>query len=291
MFKYNHLFGVFMVGRITMGDIQGLQGKVAFITGGAGLLGPAHARALAARGAHIVLADLLGDKAAAEAARIAQEYGSTGVQCMGVQIDLTKPGSVKEAVALAIQRFAKIDILVNNAQGVPSGEKETFEEYLPEHWDFSSAVNLKGTFLCTQEVAKHMLRNQEDDCGTKGVIITLASIYGVVAPDQRIYFDGMDKALSPSPAVYSATKGGIIAFSKYLAAYYSGKGIRVNCVSPGGVHTNQDERFVKNYSARVPLGRMAQKEEIAKVVAFLASSDASYIHGQNIIVDGGLSCW
>ncbi len=268
-----------------MKNLLDLKGKVALITGGAGLLGPIHGAALAQLGATVILADVVQEKAETEAKKIAAKHH---VPAAGIYINLLDHASIKTAIKTVIDRFGKIDILLNNAQGVPKDEKETFEEYLPEHWDFTSGVNLKGAFLCTKEVAIHMLTKPG---AAKGVIINIASVYGVVAPDQRIYFEGMQKTLLPSPAVYSVTKGGVIAFTNYLAAYYGAKGIRVNCVSPGGVFTGQDERFVKNYSHRVPLGRMAQKEEIAAVVAFLASDAASYIHGQNIIVDGGLTCW
>ncbi len=266
-----------------------ITGKVALITGGAGLLGPVYARALAAVGATVVLADILTEKVEEEAKKISAEHGTP---CVGIHLNLLEQASIRDAVSFVVNTFGKIDILINNAQGVPKDEKETFEEYLPEHWDFTSNVNLRGTFLCTQEVGKHMLKNSGTKSGSeKGVIINISSIYGAYAPDQRIYFDGMKKSLSPSPAVYSATKGGIIALTKYLAAYYGGKGIRVNCVSPGGVFTNQDAAFVQNYSRRVPMGRMAQKEELAGIVVFLASGASTYITGQNIFVDGGLSCW
>ena len=265
-----------------------LTGKVALITGGAGLLGPVFGKALAEHGATVVLADVLKEKAEAEAQKIAAECGT---RCIGIHLNLLELASIREAVGLVIKTFGKIDLLINSAQGVPKDEKETFEEYLPEHWDFSSDINLKGTFLCTQEVAKHILKNVGGKNGTKGVIINLSSIYGSFAPDQRIYFDGMKKALSPSPAVYSATKGGIVALTKYLAAYYGERGIRVNCISPGGVFTNQDAAFVQNYSRRVPMGRMANKEELAGIIVFLASDASSYVTGQNIFVDGGLSCW
>lgn len=274
--------------RWLMKNLFDFTGKVALITGGAGLLGPVFGRALADHGATVVLADVLKEKAQAEAEKIAAECAG---RCIGVHLNLLEQSSVRDTVAQVIKIFGKIDILINSAQGVPPGEKETFEEYLPEHWDFSSDINLKGTFLCTQEAAKQMLKNPGDKNGMRGVIINLSSIYGTYAPDQRIYFDGMKKALSPSPAVYSATKGGIVALTKYLAAYYGAQGIRVNCISPGGVFTSQDPAFVQNYSRRVPLGRMANKEELAGIVVFLASGASSYVTGQNIFVDGGLSCW
>ncbi len=144
-----------------------------------------------------------------------------------------------------------------------------------------------GMFLVAQAVGKSMLKRK-----VAGSIIQTASIYGVVAPDQRIY-EGSEYMGRPinSPAVYSASKAGVIGLTKYLASYWGAQGIRVNTLTPGGVESGQNDVFRGRYSARVPLNRMAQADEIADALVFLASDASSYITGQNLIVDGGLSCW
>ena len=149
------------------------------------------------------------------------------------------------------------------------------------------AVNIDGMFLVAQPVGKHMIKH-----GEGGSIIQTSSIYGIMAPDQRIYEGSfyMGRSIN-TPAVYSTSKAAVIGLTKYLAAYWADKGIRVNTLTPGGVESGQNETFKQRYSARIPLGRMAKPDEMVSALIYLASDASIYVTGQNIIVDGGLSAW
>jgi NAD(P)-dependent dehydrogenase (short-subunit alcohol dehydrogenase family) len=148
------------------------------------------------------------------------------------------------------------------------------------------AVNLDGMFLVAREIGQRMARRGG------GSIIQTASIYGALAPDQRIY-EGSEYLGRPinTPPVYSASKAGVIGLTRHLAAYWADKGVRVNAITPGGVESGQNDTFQRRYAARVPMGRMARRDEMVGALIFLASDASSYITGQNIMVDGGLSAW
>jgi NAD(P)-dependent dehydrogenase (short-subunit alcohol dehydrogenase family) len=149
------------------------------------------------------------------------------------------------------------------------------------------AVNLDGMFLVAQAVGNRMIEQ-----GTGGSIIQTSSIYGVLASDKRIYEGSLYLGRQiGNPGVYSASKAAVVGLTKYLAAYWADKGIRVNTLVPGGVESGQNETFKQKYSARVPLGRMARGEEMVGALIYLASDASSYVTGQDIVVDGGLSAW
>jgi len=174
-----------------------------------------------------------------------------------------------------------IDVLINNA-GVSTFEP--FEERSEESFDWVSNVNLKGTFHCIQEYYKH----QKNEKG--GNVVNIASIYGLISPDPRIYKKGDRK----NSEVYGATKAGIIQMTKYFAVHLAETGIRVNAISPGGIYNSknpQSEYFIDEYSKRNPMGRMANVEEMLGAILFLASDASTYVTGQNLVVDGGMSCW
>ena len=161
----------------------------------------------------------------------------------------------------------------------------SFEDYPLDQWNTALNVNLTGMFLITQACVKPMLKQ-----GKKGSIINICSTYGLNGPDQRIYIkDGQRVAYKP--VYYTVTKAGVLGFTKYLAAYYAGTEIRVNALTPGGVFNNHDDYFVKNYSAKTILGRMAQGDEMNGALLFLASEASSYMTGNNVIVDGGWTAW
>ena len=160
-----------------------------------------------------------------------------------------------------------------------------FEDYPLEQWNAALNVNLTGIFLVTQACVKPMIAQ-----GKKGSIINICSTYGLNGPDQRIYIkDG--KRVAFKPVYYTTTKAGVMGFTKYLAAYYAETEIRVNALTPGGVFNNHEEYFVKNYSAKTILGRMAKKDEMNGALLFLASDASSYMTGNNVIVDGGWTAW
>jgi NAD(P)-dependent dehydrogenase (short-subunit alcohol dehydrogenase family) len=194
--------------------------------------------------------------------------------------------------------FGRLDILVNSAaldpkfdpgalaemakQGAVSG---AFENYPLQSWKAALDVNLTGMFLCCQAAVIPMLAQ-----GKKGSIINICSTYGLVAPDQRIYQrDG--KPTSYKPVYYSVTKAGVLGLTRYLSAYYAGTEIRVNALTPGGVFNNHDEVFLKAYTARTVMGRMANKDEMNGALLYLASDASSYMTGSNLVVDGGWTAW
>ncbi len=279
-----------------MGDIEklfNLQGKVAIITGGAGMLGLQYAEVLSEAGAHIVIADINPQAAKEKAAYITRR---SGVNALGAGTDISRKASVERMTQRVLKEFGRIDILVNNAALTLRGGAEglgnyfaPFEEYPLELWEKTLAVNITGMFLCCQSVGNQMLKQGG------GVIVNISSQYGVVAPDQRLYadsknpYDASQKLNSPIP--YSVSKGAVLALTRYLAAYWAGKNIRVNSITPGGVYESHDENFLRNYAYRAPLGRMARKEELKGAILFLASDASSYMTGANIIVDGGWTVW
>ncbi|GAA0645326.1 SDR family oxidoreductase [Brevundimonas lenta] len=259
-----------------------LDGQVALVTGGAGILGRVFCRALVEAGAKVAVVDLLED-AARDAA---SEHGEAAA---GFGCDVSDPASVKAAVAAVMARFGRIDVLVNNAATKTADVRaffEPFETYKLDTWREVMGVNVDGMFLMAQAVGAEMLK------AGSGRIVQTASIYGLVGPDDRIY-EGSEYLGGPinTPAVYSASKAAVVGLTKWLATHWADKGIRVNCLVPGGVSSGQNGVFEQNYSSRTPMGRMAQAEEMAPPLLFLASEASSYVTGQVLAVDGGWTAW
>jgi len=271
-------------------DKFSLEGRVAIVTGGAGLLGVEFSRALAEAGAAVVVADLAQD--AAE--KTAQALNDAGYQAASFGLDVTRMESARELASVTVSKFGRLDILVNSAALDPKFDPDaaakgitpgSFEDYPLEQWNAALNVNLTGIFLVTQACVQPMLEQ-----GKKGSIINICSTYGLNGPDQRIYIkDG--KRVAYKPVYYTTTKAGVMGFTKYLAAYYAGTDIRVNALTPGGVYNNHEEYFVKNYSAKTIMGRMAKKDEMNGALLFLASEASSYMTGNNVVVDGGWTAW
>ncbi len=267
-----------------------LTNHVAVVTGGGGQLGTEFCKTLAEGGAAVAVVDLNGDAAD----KVADALTNDGYHAKGISVDITKPDSVKQMVASVLADFGRLDILVNSAALDPKFDPEAaskgiapgaFEDYPLEQWNAAMNVNLTGMFLVTQACVKPMLEQ-----GKKGSIINICSTYGLNGPDQRIYIkDGVRVAYKP--VYYTTTKAGVMGFTKYLAAYYADTEIRVNALTPGGVFNNHEEYFVKNYSAKTILGRMARKDEMNGALLFLASDASSYMTGNNVVVDGGWTAW
>ena len=264
-----------------------LIGKNVVLTGANGLLGRPFAKALAEAGANLALIDQNG----AELTSFAEELKATfKVKCLSYVCDISDEEQVENTVKKIESDLGLIHVLHNNAATKSKSLDEffkPFEDFSLSAWKEITGVNVDGMFLMAKYVGRHMKKN-----AIKGSIIQTASIYGVVAPDQRIY-EGSEYLNRPisSPAIYSVSKAGVIGLSKYLAAYWGSEGIRVNTLTPGGVQSGQNETFNRKYSARVPLGRMAEASELCGALIFLASDASSYVTGQNIIIDGGLSAW
>lgn len=263
-----------------------LNGRVALVTGATGILGRYFTAALADCGAAIAVVDL--DQSAADdlAGELTQTYG---VHAIGVATDVANEQAVLAMAEEVESKLGPVDILHNNAATKGSSLEAFFEPldtFSLDTWSEIMAVNLDGMFLVARTVGERMALRR------RGSIIQTASIYGAMGPDQRIYEGSsyMDRPIN-TPAVYSASKSGVLGLTRYLATYWADKGVRVNALTPGGVESGQNDTFRRRYSARVPMGRMADPREVASTLVFLASDASSYITGQNLMVDGGLSAW
>ena len=267
-----------------------LKGRVAVVTGGGGQLGAEFCKTLAEAGACVVVVDL--NASASQA--VAESLTNGGYKALAVPTNITQPDDVNALVETTLSEFGRLDILVNSAALDPKFDPDAmnkgitpgaFEDYPLDLWNSALNVNLTGMFLMTQACVKPMI-----DQGKKGSVINICSTYGLNGPDQRIYIkDG--KRVAFKPVYYTVTKAGVMGFTKYLAAYYAGTDIRVNALTPGGVFNNHEEYFVKNYSAKTIMGRMARKDEMNGALLFLASDASSYMTGNNVVVDGGWTAW
>jgi NAD(P)-dependent dehydrogenase (short-subunit alcohol dehydrogenase family) len=242
--------------------MQGLQGKIIIVTGGNGLLGRRIIEYLNLQGAHCINFDLQNNQKNAQF----------------VFCDITDKESVDHALELVLKEHSMVDGLVNNAYPRTDDWGKKFEDIALDSWKQNIDWQLNSYFYMAQQVSRIMA-----DKGRGGSIVNMASIYGTVGPDFGVYA-GTEMTM---PAAYSAIKGGIINLTRYLCSYLGKNNIRVNTVSPGGIFDGQNPVFVNQYSEKTPLGRMGNPEEIAPMVAFLLSDQASYITGQNICIDGG----
>lgn len=256
-------------------------GKRILLVGATGVLGRAHAQALADAGARLTLVDLKSSDVMALAK-------SLGGNCQGVEADITSETDVRDAVKAAATRWDGLDGAVSNA--ALTGERLTaegdafapFEDYPLDVWRRVIDVNLTGSFLVARESGRAMKAS-----GGKTSMVLVSSIYGLIAPDHRIY----DEQPFKSFASYSASKAGIVGLTRWLATWWAQDGIRVNCLAPGGTFNNHEPKFAAAYGNRVPMGRMADRQEISASLLFLLSDASSYITGQVLAVDGGMSAW
>ena len=246
-----------------------LKNKIAIITGARRGMGRTHALALSRAGAKVVVSDISQE----ECQIVVDEIKEAGGEAMAVKCDVSKKEEVKDMIKKALDRWGKIDILINNAgiaQFVP------FLEMTEEEWDRTININLKGYFLCAQAAAKEMAKQKS------GVIVNIAS---VAMGQQGIGF--------PNIVHYCASKGGIVGMTEALAVELAPYNIRVNVVSPGMIETpmidpmKQDKKAIEGILNRVPLHRVGSPEEVSNLVLFLASDASSYMTGSTVIIDGG----
>lgn len=268
-----------------------LSGRVALITGGSGLLGSQHARALAEIGANVVIADIDVERAEVEVAQVRAEFPR--VQAMALGLDVTSSASVTASLDTVLQNFGGVHILVNNAAVDPKVKADSvvetsrLENFPLDQWNFQLGVGLTGAFLCAQAFGGWMAANGG------GAILNIASDLAVFAPDQRLYRKhGLPEDRQPvKPVTYPVVKTALLGLTRYLATYWHEAGVRCNALSPGGVFNGQGEEFVARLSQLIPLGRMARADEYRAAVQFLCSDASSYMTGQNIVMDGGRSAW
>jgi NAD(P)-dependent dehydrogenase (short-subunit alcohol dehydrogenase family) len=267
-------------------DIFNIHGKNIILTGSAGLLGSHYADFLSSNGANLILIDVNEKKNQKLEKSIKSKYNT---KCHSYTCDLSNVKEIKSLRKLILKDFKKIDILINNAayttksSVIKKTKKTPFEKLSYETWRNSLSVNLTAVFLFCQEFGEIMLKQKN------GVIVNISSIYGIVGADQRIY----EKSDFNLPISYAATKGSVINITKYLAAYWQKKNIRVNTLSLGGVEdsTYHHPNFIKKYSDKTMLGRMAKKSDFDGALLFLISEASSYVTGTNLIVDGGWTAW
>lgn len=267
-----------------------LTGKVAIITGGAGLLGMQHALALAGRGAKVALTDVNEVSLRTATAKLEKQAGSG--KMVSFVMDVTSAESIRKTLEQVVSSLGGVHILVNNAAIDPKVdasdglvESSRFENFPLAQWNFQLSVGLTGAFLCAQAFGSWMAAHGG------GAILNIASDLSVIAPDQRLYrVEGKAEDQQPvKPVTYSVIKTGLIGLTRYLAGYWAAQGVRVNAISPGGVYTGQPDEFVSRLTDLIPMGRMAAADEYHAAVQFLCSDASKYMTGQNIVMDGGRS--
>jgi NAD(P)-dependent dehydrogenase (short-subunit alcohol dehydrogenase family) len=264
-----------------------LRGKWALITGAGGLLGLEHAIALCEEECNLVLTDLPHVNLDEKIKSLNAEFPKSKIAYFGA--DLTKKDDVENLAELISKISPKIDVLINNAAYNPPVYQinheidNSVENYPYTRWEQELKVNLSTAFLCCQAFGTQMASTGG------GVIINIASDLSVIAPDNRIYSHN-GKIIEPSlakPISYSVSKTALVGLTRYLAAYWANSGVRVNALSPGGVENNHSEDFVDKLVSRIPMARMAKRNEYRGAIVFLASDASKYMTGQNLIIDGG----
>lgn len=264
-----------------------LSGKVAVVSGALGLLGRQHCATLAGAGARVVLTDLNAD-ALEVAAQRCREQGAA--DALGVAADITSESDVNRLRDATLSRFGRIDTLINNAAiddkfTADAASESSFEHYGLERFRRQLEVNVTGVFLCCQRLGSVMAEQG------KGSIVNVASTYGLVAPNQDLYRREDGTQAFWKGAAYPASKGAVLQLTRFLAAYWGEKGVRVNALCPGGVEAGQDAYFRARYAERTPLKRMSSPHDYRGALLFLASDASAYMTGASLVVDGGFTIW
>ena len=272
-------------------NIFSLDDKIVVITGACGLLGQKHAEAVAAFGGTPVLLDLSQQDIDKLSIKIQKEYG---VNASGLAVDITNEDEVARSSRWVIEKYGKIDSLVNNAANNPKVEKNgakqfsRLENFPLDLWNMDIAVGLTGSFLCAKYYGNLISINPNG-----GTIINISSDLGLIAPDQRLYSKpGDPESQQPvKPITYSVIKSGLIGLTRYLSTYWSSNNVRSNAICPGGVENGQSEVFLKEVCSRIPMGRLAQANEYQSTLVWMLSDSSSYLNGSIVAVDGGRTAW
>jgi len=269
-----------------------LIGKNVIVTGGAGLLGEEHSRAVLESGANLIITDIDKIKLDTLTSNLLHEYSESNIT--PYILDVSQESNIIEVSNKILETQGAVDVLINNAAIDPKVktdssllESSRLENFLIEDWDMQIKVGLTGAFLCSKIFGSQMARAKG------GVILNIASDLSVIAPNQSLYSDAkLPQDNQPvKPVTYSVIKSGLVGLTRYLSTYWTDKNIRCNSLSPGGVFNNQNKNFVEHVSKLIPMGRMANKDEYRGAIQFLCSDASSYMNGQNIVIDGGRSIW
>jgi len=265
----------------TLSALMDMKDRVAIITGGAGHLGRAAAEATAEMGATVVLLDFHVDRLAETAADLSARFP---VPVVPMEVDLEDEAAVRRTADAITARFPAVDALINVAALVGTSPLEGWTKPLMEQssatWRRALEVNLTAVFVLCQALAPSLRRSR------RGSVINVASTYALVGPDPRLY----EGTSMYTPAAYAASKGGIVQLTRWLATELA-PDVRVNTITPGGIERGQPAVFQERYRQRTPLDRMGAEEDLKGAFAYLASDLSAYVTGQNVVVDGGWTCW
>ncbi|MDH5181762.1 MAG: SDR family oxidoreductase [Gammaproteobacteria bacterium] len=272
-------------------NLFNLDGRVIVITGAAGLLGQKHAEVVAAYGGIPVLLDMQATAVQNLAVDLANKHDR---EPLALALDITDESAISRSCQDILDKFGRIDGLVNNAANNPKVEQSDtknfsrLENFPLEVWQQDIAVGLTGAWLCAKHYGQAIANNP-----VGGSIVNIASDLGVIAPDQRLYKQsGLADELQPvKPVTYSVVKSGLIGLTRYLATYWADKGVRCNAMCPGGVENNQPEEFLAKVNSRIPMGRLAKKNEYQGTLLWMLSDASSYLNGAIVSVDGGRTTW
>ena len=274
-----------------MNDIFNLSGRTALVTGGAGLLGIEHARALLNMNADVIITDVNQNNLLEAKNELGKSFSKSKIRTF--IMDVSSENSISKVSNDITDSGMRVDILINNAAINPTasslvGQTRTtrLENFSLDRWNLEISVGLSGAFLCSKVFGSIMASD-----GLGGVILNISSDLSVIAPDQNLYRqENMpDHLQAVKPVTYSVVKTGLIGLTRYLATYWADKGVRANALSPGGVYTGQEGDFLERIQKLIPMGKMANKSDYIGAVQFLCSDASSYMTGQNIVIDGGRS--